>query len=515
MRKHPGSPDSDVSAATRACALSPDDRPVSAVLQENWSFMQEQVGHSFDVKFRRFRIGLGQGPEAALIFIDGLTHSETLHRDVMRPLMTSPMPAGPGSIMDSILDQLLLVAEIEIGDHVNKLLINLFAGNTLLFVDGVPVAVIVNAKGWKTRGIEPPTSEANIRGPRDAFTEDILTNVTRMRRRFKDRNLHAEVMQIGRRTGTVVAVVYLRELVNSDVLDLVHDRLKRMDIAGVIESGYIQEVLQGRRWMLFPLVHATERPDRASAALLEGRIVIVTDNTPFVLIVPAVLSSMFQAPADYYHPSPIGTFLRIIRVIGWTLGLFLPGLYVAVSSVNPEILPPDLALTLAASRAGVPYPAIVEVLLMDLAIELLAEASTRLPSVVGGAATLVGGLIIGSAAVTAGVISSTMVVVVAVTAIGLFTIPTYELGLAWRISKYAITLSAAFLGLFGMTNMFIILVIYLSSLSSFGQPYLSPVGPYRAGDMEDFILRAPWWSMRPLSQTFGTTRRQRIRRRRK
>ncbi|HAH95594.1 MAG TPA: spore germination protein [Firmicutes bacterium] len=481
-------------------------------LDANFAFLEEALGHSFDAKFRRFVLSRSKGPPAGIMFIDGLTNEEILHRDILRPLMLDELPlrAGPlpeepiAEIAAEIAAHLLLVAEVEIVTTFNAILDGVFSGDTVLFVDGVATALLINTKGWASRSIENPDSESDIRGPRDAFNEDLLTNVTRLRRRVKDAAFHCETLAIGARTRTQVALVFLKDRVNPKVLQQVQDILKNIDIDGVIDSGYLQEFLQGRRWSIFPLVQSTERPDRASAALLEGRIVIIVDNSPFALVLPAVLASMFQAAGDYYHPSPIGTFLRIIRVIGWMLGMFLPGLYVALSSVNPEVMPPALAIALAASREGVPYPAIFEVLVMDIAIELLAEASTRLPSLIGGAATLVGGLIIGSAAVEANIISSTMIIVVAITAIGLFTIPSYELGLAWRIAKYLITISAAFFGIFGIANAFILLVIYLSSLQSFGQPYLSPVGPYRPGDYEDFILRAPWWKLNPTSRTFDT-----------
>lgn len=479
---------------------------LSLHLQDNLDLLTERIGHSFDVKFRRFRLERGRGPEAGVVYIDGLTSSTIIHRDIMLPLMMlgeSPL-SGEMDPIEEIAQRLLLVSEIEMAVNLAEALAGVFAGDTVLLVEGSSQALVVNSKGWKSRGIEMPSAEADIRGPGDSFNEDILTCIARMRRRIKDQSFHAETMRLGRNTHTTVGVVYLRHLVNRDVLQRVKRRLENVDVEGVIDSGYIQEFLQGKRWSVFPLIQSTERPDRAVAALLEGRIVIVVDNSPFVLIVPAVLASMFQAAGDYYLPSPIGTFLRVVRVIGWALGLFLPGLYVAVSSVNPEVLPPALAMTLASARVGVPYPAVVEVFLMDLSIELLAEASTRLPRPVGGTATLVGGLIIGTAAVEAKIISSTMIIVVAVTAIGLFTIPNYELGLAWRISKYLITLSAAALGLFGIANAFIILVIYLASQRSFGLPYLSPVGPYRPRDFEDFILRAPWWRLTTVSRTFST-----------
>jgi len=486
---------------------------VFSSLNANMAFMEETIGHSFDAKFRRFVLNRGIGPQAGVVFIDGLTNEDILHRDILRPLMLDILPplAGQPSRDPEDIDpiaeisaHLLLVAEIETTNTFGDVLEAVFSGDTVLFVDGSATALLINTKGWTTRSIENPDSESDIRGPRDAFNEDLLTNVTRLRRRIKDPAFHCESMVIGVRTHTRVALVFLQDRVNPKVLRQVRDTLQSIEIDSVIDSGYLQELLQGRRWSIFPLIQSTERPDRASAALLEGRIVIIVDNSPFALILPAVLASMFQAAGDYYHSSPIGTFLRIIRVIGWILGLFLPGLYVALSSVNPEVMTPTLAMALAASREGVPYPAIFEVLVMDIAIELLAEASTRLPAIIGGAATLVGGLIIGSAAVEANIISSTMIIIVAVTAIGLFTIPHYEMGLAWRIAKYLITVSAALFGLFGIANAFIILVIYLSSLRSFGQPYLSPVGPYRPGDYEDFILRAPWWRLTPTSRTFDT-----------
>ncbi len=477
------------------------ESPLSPRLEENLSEVKATLGRSQDVIIREFTVGGHGGIRAASVAIDGLVDRTIIHRDLLESLMyrirSAPVQTGPQSLHQAIKAEILQFEEVSEVDRLNKLLDEVLDGNAILLLDGDPVALSLNTKGWDKRAVEQPVTEHNVRGPRDAFTEELLTNTARLRRRIKDPDLIVWKTTVGRRTKTLVAVLHIQGVAEEQLVGTIKERLQqaRAKIDGIIEGAQIEELLLDPSMTPFPRVIATERPDRAASALLQGQLVVVVDTTPFVLILPAVLPAFFQAGDDYTHLPPVALFLRFLRLIGWLAGLTLPALYVSLNSVNPDVIPPPLAMVLAASREGIPYPALVEVLFMDLAIELVAEASTRLPTFIGPSVTIVGGLIIGTAAAQAKIISNIMIVVVSVMAIGTFSLPNYQASLAFRLVKYPFTFLAAVFGLFGISVAFLLMVVYLTSMDSFGRPYLSPFGPMRPGDLKDTFPRASYRHM--------------------
>ncbi|NPV54849.1 MAG: spore germination protein [Firmicutes bacterium] len=470
-------------------------------LDRDLQMIKGTLGRSDDIIIRVLNVAGRKDARVAVISVDGMTDRAAMDRDILESLMyrarddkiaNVPKEDIPKAIMDYIL-QLSEVMELE---SVKDIFGDILSGNAALIFDGYSKAVSVNLKGWQQRSVQQPISEPAVRGPRDGFVENIRTNTALIRRRINDPNLIIRSLKIGSLNPTHIALVYIDGVADSNIVSMLEEKIKGIKADQVFGTGSLEELLTKGSMSLFPKALSTERPDRVAGGLLQGQISIVIDNSPFVLVVPAVLTTFFQASDDYYHRSPIATYIRIIRLVGWALGLFLPGLYVALAAVNPDVIPLGMAMAISASREGIPYPAFVEVLIMDIAMELLSEASTRLPTYIGASATVVGGLIIGTAAAQARIISNIMIIVVAATAIGIFVTPNYELALAWRISKFLFTFFAAVFGLYGLSAAFIFLLLFLVAQDSFGVPYLTPLGPFKPADfIRDVFIRAPWWSI--------------------
>lgn len=297
--------------------------------------------------------------------------------------------------------------------------------------------------------------------------------------------------EVGNRVKKNMIVAYMQDIADPRLVDEVHSRIQRIDIDDPLESGYIEQLIEDNILSPFPQLQNTERPDRVIASLLEGRVAILLDGTPFALILPTTFSMLLQSPEDYYERWIPGSFVRILRFLAAMLALLAPALYISFISFHPGLIPTKLALSIIETRQGVPFPSIIEALIMEISIEILREAGIRLPKPIGPAMGIVGGLIIGDAAVNAGIVSPFLVIVVAVTAISSFTIPVYSAGITLRILRFAAMLIAGALGIYGVIMFFLLICCHLVRLKSFGVPYLNPLIPYRIIDWKDILIRAP------------------------
>lgn len=473
---------------------------LSESIDNNISLFKTAFKNSMDVKFREFLISKGK-IRALLLFIDGIIDKPVLNENVLEPLMfgSKDINLNKSSIknpIEYIKQSLAANVELDTTDTIDKAVEKVLNANAVLIVDGYSTAVIIGVQKWEDRSIQEPQTESVIRGPRDGFTETLKVNVSLIRKRIKSSSLKCESMKIGEISGTDITICYLEGIVNEEVLSEVRTRISRIKIDAILESTYIEELIEDSPLSPFPQVRNTERPDVAAAAILEGRVLILVDNTPFSLIVPSVFMDFLNVNQDYYERYLYGTATRILRIIFFLISLLGPSIYIAFTTFHQEMIPVSLLISIAQSRAGVPFPAFVEALLMEITFEALREASIRLPKVIGQAVTIVGALVIGEAAVQAGLVSNAMVIVVALTGIASFTIPTYNAGLAIRVLRFPIIFLAAGLGIFGIIFALLILLVHLSSLRSFGVPYLSPFSPLTIPDLKDTIVRAPLWFSR-------------------
>ncbi|WP_338555697.1 spore germination protein [Paenibacillus sp. KS-LC4] len=478
--------------------------------------IRTEIGGSPDLVVKRFScLHLWPG---ALVYMEGMIDVQMLHQSVLASLMGYPNEHTPK--FDNSIDRLrhvkedvLISGDTDYMEEMESLFHRLLSGSIILLLDNSTLAIAISAAGWENRSITEAQSQSVVRGPMEAFTENLRTNMTMIRRRIKDPQLWIETRQIGNVTKTSVAILYVNHLVDRSVLDELRRRLDDIDIDGILESGYIEELIQDVTLTPFPTIYNSERPDTVSAALLEGRVAIIVDGTPFVLLVPSLFVHFFQSAEDYYQRADISTLLRLIRYLSFFIAMLAPSFYIAITTFHQEMLPTSLLINLAAQREGVPFPAFIEAVLMELTYEILREAGVRIPKTVGQAVSIVGTLVIGQAAVDAGVVSAAMVIIVSITAISSYVIPENGMSIAVRILRFILMLLAASFGFYGILIGLLVILLHLTSLRSFGAPYMSPFGPFAASDIKDSLFRMPWTHMlrRPLSSGNGQKTRQKQR----
>ncbi|MDI6880358.1 MAG: spore germination protein [Desulfitobacteriaceae bacterium] len=471
--------------------------PIEADLATNLKRLKGIYGVCPDFIIRQFEIGGGIA-EAAVIFLEGMVERVLLNENLLKPLMIHYRPFQPAqnSFLDQILRVALPVDVVRECVNLHDVIDHVLEGSVVLLVDGESRGLALEAAGFKSRVPEEPMTEAVVRGPREGFTEALHTNITLLRRRLKTPNLVLESMVLGRISHTQVVTGYVRGLAAPELVAEVKERLQRIDIDGILESNYLEEMLRDHPFSFFPQAITTERPDRVAANLLEGRVAILTENTPFVLIVPGEFVAHMQSPEDFYHHFVLGIFIRLLRWSAVAVSLLLPSVYVAVTSFHQEMIPTRLLLSIVAAREGVPFPAVVEALIMEITFEVLREAGVRLPRAVGQAVSIVGALVIGEAAVTAGVVSPLMVIVVALTGISSFLSPSFDLAISIRILRFPMMFLAGLLGLFGVAAGVLAILIHFAGMRSFGLPYLAGLTPFHPDDWKDAFIRAPIWMMR-------------------
>lgn len=447
-----------------------------------------------DIVFRSFRLGGKRG--GLLIFIDGMVDEERIESQLLQPLMscTHSNEAEHNDTLAWLTYNVLPTERIKVKMREDQAEEVILSGDVILLVDGMPGSLMIGMNSLRTRSVEEPASEPVIRGPKDGFTESLQINATLIRRRLKTPRLKSESFQVGTLSRTKLTVMYVEGIAGQDLIDEVKARIQNIHIDIVLESGYIEELMADNRHSIFPQLMPTERPDRAVASLAEGRVVMIVDNTPFVLIAPTTPFEMLQAAEDYSQNFIVVTANRWLRLSLSFIALIFPSLYIAITTMHQEMLPGDLLLSIASSREAVPFPAIVEAFIMELSFEGLREAGIRLPRQVGQAVSIVGALVIGQAAVQAGLVASSLVIVVSFTGIASFIFPSYSQGLPIRLLRFPLMIVAGTLGLYGIFIFMLALLIHLLKLKSFGVSYLSPVSTMNTVGMKDVFMRVPWWN---------------------
>jgi len=465
---------------------------ISKRIDDNLKYIKELLVDNDDIVYREFYC---MNVKCATVFVDGLVSREIIDRDVIKHLMIETKLIDenitPINVYEKILNQILATSDIKEVTGFKNAILDLLCGETLLFVDGSDKIIRVSTRNFPNRGIQQPITENAVRGPRDSFNEVVRFSTANIRRRVRDTRLRMKNMKLGRRSQTDIYLVYIDDIVDKDVLNELKQRLSKIDIDAIIDGGMIEQLIEDDVFCFFPTIQHTERVDTAVAAIYEGRIVILCDNTNTALIVPATIMTSIQHAEDYYERWHIATVIRILRVIAAITAMTLQGFYISISSFTPSMIPPDLGLFIAATREGVPIPVFIEALFLEFMLELLREAGLRLPGPIGQTIGIVGGLIIGQAAVQAGIISPIMVILVATTAIASFAVPGYNFSISLRLLKFVYILVCAALGLYGFILLSLIILGNLVKLKSFGVPMLSPFVSFEIMDYKDAIVRLP------------------------
>lgn len=479
-------------------------------LNANVASVKERTGDSDDLVVRDIGIGTeGAGIDFAIIYFEGLTEEKSLNQFIIEPLLNFGTYQGEHLLtdvhwlMERLRKSVFAVGQIEAINDLAAAMDALMSGGVLVLCDGYAQGLRISMAGGEQRAVTEPTNQSVIRGPKESFTENIRVNSALIRRIIKVPNLVLHNRKLGKETRTNVSIMYIQGIADPKALSEVEKRLGSIDTDAILESGYIEEFIQDEPYTIFPTVLNTERPDTVAAALLEGRIAILIDGTPHVLLVPALFVQFFQASEDYYQRADISTLLRALRYFGLFIATLVPALYVAITTYHQEMIPTQLLISLAAQREGVPFPAFVEAIIMEATYEILREAGVRMPRAVGQAVSIVGTLVIGQAAVEAGIISASMIIVVSITAISSYVIPVFDMSIAVRISRFLFMGLAAAFGMFGIFVGMCAMLLHLSSLRSFGVPYMAPVGPFVLSDQKDVILRVPHRSMKTRPSLFG------------
>jgi spore germination protein len=483
------------------------EEKLSTSLEQNKQRLEDLFRNCSDVVFRSLQ--LGTRLNGLIVYVEGIVNSEDLSDYAIRPLLLSKA-SGQDIDPESIEKSTLTISKFSEAAHLASFLNAILAGNAGLLIDGQSKATILNVKGGTRRGVQEPQTESVVRGPREGFTENLRVNTSLVRFKIKTPRLKTISYTIGQHTQTNVVLAYMEGLADPEILREVEKRLQDIRIDGVLESGYIEELIEDSPYSPFPQLQYSERPDTIAAQLLEGRFAIFVDGTPFVLSGPVVFAQFLQASEDYYERYMVSNLIRWLRCMFLFLALFLPALYIATTTFHQDMLPTNLLLSIAAARESIPFPALVEALIMEISFEALREAGIRLPKTVGQAVSILGALVIGQAAVEAGIVSAPMVIIVSVTGIASFTIPRFNMSISIRILRFPLMIMGGLFGLFGIIIGTVWLAIHLCHLRSFGVPYLSGFAPYRKDDMKDIFIRVPWWKMVLRPRSISHANRQRM-----
>lgn len=483
---------------------------VSSDLNENMKTLTNRFNlpKNQTVIIREFN--LGRKIRAFLIFVDGMVQ-KTIINEVLLPELMKPENFNElkeESPLDYIMKNVISVDIIKKGEEFETISLQILNGMTALFVEGCNDCLIIESKGFEKRNIDVPVTEAVIRGPQEAFTEDIRVNITLIRKIVKNENLIAEVIQVGKANRTNIGILYLKGVANEKVIKEVKQRLNSIDVDFTTGNGMVAQLIEDHPFMLFPQIISTERPDRAASFIMEGQVVIIDDGTPFADAVPVTFFTFFHTSEESHLRWQYGMLLRLIRMMAIFTTMFLPSLYVALALYHQEMIPTPLMDSIAKARENTPFPVILEIIMMEASFELIREGSIRVPGVIGQTLGIIGALILGQTAVAAGLVSSILIIIVALTALGSFAVPSYELALALRIIKFIFIFFAAIAGFYGLSVGIFIMGGLLCSMKSFGVPFLSPIAP-KTKSNPDTLLSYPIWMQKTRPDSNNTPNRKR------
>ncbi|MCM3708639.1 MULTISPECIES: spore germination protein [Cytobacillus] len=462
-------------------------KKLSKSIASNIEYLKEQFGNSSDLSVRN--IFLSNHGKAAIIHIQGIVDEQSLHDNVLHPILAWSHEQKPIQNWSREIAQILSVSKVNTIDEWSEIVSGLLSGDTVILIEGHSEAILAGTGKIQSRTITEPSTQTVVKGPKDGFTENLGTNISLIRARIQNNNLRIEQTKVGKVTKTDIGILYMEGIAKEEIIKEVKERICKIDMDSILDTNYVEEALKDNRKTIFPLFQNSERPDVVAANLLEGKITIIIQGTPFALILPAFFIQFFQSPEDYYANYLVSSFLRLIRVGSFYVNMYASAIYLALITHHHGLIPTTLMVTLMAQREQVPFPAIVELLVMELAFEVLREAGIRMPRAIGPAVSIVGALILGQAAVEAGFVSAAIVIIVATTAISSFTLPNPNIVNAARGMRFILIFAAAFIGFYGIILFSLCIILHLCSLKSVGVPYLTPLSPVRVSGLKDSLVR--------------------------
>ena len=471
------------------------DRPISPSLKENREILTDlyHSNSNKDLLLRNLSLPGEPPKEAILVFLDGIIDKQLIDLAILKPLMgldpavTKPLGLA---VLHSLAETCLPSNEAVVVSTWQEVVDGVNTGDTALLVDGSPGAIILSTKGYEQRSVGMPQNEQTVRGAQVAFTEGLRTNTGLIRSFLPTENLVTEIMMVGSRVKQRCAVMYLKNLANEKLVTEVKRRIDGIETDYIVNTSVQEGFIIDHPGNPFPQSLSTERPDRVASALVHGQVALLFEGTPFAHVLPVNFFTFFQSAEDFSPQGGVATFMRLLRLIGAAISVLLPSLYLAISYFHQEALPTDLVLAIAGAREEVPFPAALELLILEVSFELIREASMRIPGMMGSTIGIVGAIILGQAAVAARLVSPIVVVVIAITGLASFTIPDYRMSSVLRILRFGFFAAAIALGLVGISFAMLLLLTVLCSMKSFGVPYLVPVAPKTMTGL-DVIVRGP------------------------
>ncbi len=455
-------------------------------LNKNIETIKKLYHNSQDLIVRKF-VSFGK-VKSAIVYVDGSVDKQFLISGVLTPLQTNPPPKTT-KIADFAMKKVLAFSQVSVENDLSIVANKISNGQCFVLFDGTDAGCCVDSAKWPIRAVSEPPTSAVVSGPREGFVEDIVTNVSLLRKRLKTPNVIFEKFEIGRFSKTQVRICYIHGIVDEKIVTMIKDKLNKIDIDGIVDSNYLCAFLEDRKHSVFRQVGSAEKPDIVSAKLLEGRVAIICDGSPIVLTLPFLLVEDFQSSNDYYTTSVNATFLRWLRMFGVVIAILLPGLYVSMMLYHYKLIPIKLLVSIANSIQGIPLSPFVEVLFIIFLFEILYEASLRMPRYLGLALSVVGALILGDTAVKAGLISPPAVLIVALTGVMSYTVPSQNAQISFL--RLVFTILGGVLGFYGIIIGALFLVGYLASIENYTAPYLAPIAPYIRQDKKDAFFKQP------------------------
>lgn len=462
---------------------------LSKNLNENLEMIKRLCNNTADLNIRETEIC---GHKTAILAFEGMTSVSTDAEMIFKPLYDLKISeqASATQLFEHINNKIILGMDSSKIFDTDSLFKFLMSGFVVLLINRVDIGVCFGAQGFFFRSVSQPDSEVNIRGGQEGFVEPLRINMSLVRRRMKNPDLQMEILTVGNKSKTDICLIYLNGVVNKKLIEQIKQRISEAKMDIVLESGYLQGFLEGKPFSIFSEVGTTQRPDTFCAKISEGRVGIIVDGTPYSLIVPYLFSENFQSFDDYCHKAYYASFVRIIKYIAFGFTILFPGFYVAIATFHPELFPNTFLLNVSASVAQTPFPIVFEALIIHFVYEILKEAGLRLPRQIGHAVSIVGGLVIGDAAVRAGLIGAPMVMVIALTAISSFVVPSiYE---PVSILRFVFIILGGTLGLFGLSIGVFAVLNNICALNNFGIPYMAPISPFSKIAFKDTFIRASW-----------------------
>ncbi|MEC0347877.1 spore germination protein [Peribacillus frigoritolerans] len=477
----------------------------------NLDIMKQKTGNSPDIIIRTLKISQNPQIKTTILYVQGLVDNPSVTDFLIESIMKNPHlkeKVLPHEALEVISKDVVSLGGVETVTDWEKLFLSLLSGDSIIFIDGINIALVASTKGGERRSIQEPSTNSVVRGSREGFTESNATNIALVRRIINSPNLWIESMKIGTVTKTDVSIMYINGIAKKGIVEEVKERLKGINIDSILESGYIEQLIEDQVMTPFPTLDHTERPDKVAGNLLEGRVAIFVNGTPFVLVAPALFIQFFQSVEDYYARFDIASAIRFLRISIFIISLIAPAVYVAVTTYHQEMVPTDLLVILAAQRESVPFPAVIEVFIMEITFEILREASLRMPKAIGGTMSIVGALVIGQAAVQAGIVSPAIVIIVSITAIASFATPSYSMAISARLLRFVYIICVGIMGFYGLILALFVVLVHLCSLRSFGVPYMSPLAPLNPEGIGDTFFRRPMWAFKGRPQFLSTNQKR-------